>query len=1047
MIPESAPCYLDNYFKTVIGTHTWSYTFSKESRGLDFFSYRFFFWSFGSLLSVNLTQLLVLEKILFHFLAFFGTFLLSEDYLSRSPNSKKDKSALIASYAAGTFYGVNPSFMIGDSFWMGTQFSFAIFPWIVWSFNKVILDKQWSYTFICAFLISLNVDERFLWAGFPIFLVLYSGFIFLLKTFKERKINLHSILSCLLVILIFVGLSSYKLISRFSIISPYKLCLTKAGLDVPWMHASITNMLRAMSHMTLPEIYNTTNPLLSFLNSLMPLTLLITLIAFLSFTKKNFVVLFYGLLFSASILPFFVNSPFKWLHYWIFFNTPFGPAFRTWRIPDAYIALSLSVLIAFSVYNISRRLSQKRHLTPLIIISILLLFSIYSWPLLTGDVNGRLAPIEVPNEYRQMFSFLSNRTDNFRAVYIPEFIYSYGKNAKLKPFWSPEIGAIQEFLIYPSQKPTFWPTRQWGHYYYFTLSPLYYSLLSKGEIHTLAHFLCWANIKYIVIHNDIPSIKTKVEKCINYLNNSSAFKLIFHNNFIYIFENQLLTENKIQVSQNITLIDGGYRVVNKIYNALKDSCPNNHSFIFIDQGVPPALLEKIDTLLTDKSVEQLTADLIFNSILYGHESSSLTFYAYNYVVEHAPKYKWSRASYMDPHQQVWHPYVNWQDYAWDFDYMKGLAFTDNSNDTIRISFNLEKSGEYVIMLRFFANEKGGKIILEIDKKTFEIRTINEYNGFLWYSIFLNLDKGKNSFIIKNGDGFNAISAIAIIPKQDYEILMKKATIYISNKQVQNVAPNLINNSSFENGLNNWKMDDRVMADKKFEIYFDNAVVFSGNYSLKVITNCTKTRYGWSWIRGNWINVKENEKYRLITHIKAENVNSSHIILEGYNESSRRIFQLAQVPSARNGNFDWQIYKYDFVVPENVTKVRVVLNAGWSNQNGTLAITWFDDIKLIPIKSEYIMLNLTNYRSANKLISWTKLDPTKYTVQVNATEPFVLSFAEAYDPLWVCYVNGEKIHSIPLYGVINGFYINQTGYLEITIEYEPQRWFNLGCTIS
>ena len=94
-----------------------------------------------------------------------------------------------------------------------------------------------------------------------------------------------------------------------------------------------------------------------------------------------------------------------------------------------------------------------------------------------------------------------------------------------------------------------------------------------------------------------------------------------------------------------------------------------------------------------------------------------------------------------------------------------------------------------------------------------------------------------------------------------------------------------------------------------------------------------------------------------------------------------------------------------------------------------------------------MLNLTNYRSANKLISWTKLDPTKYTVQVNATEPFVLSFAEAYDSGWVCYVNGQKIHSIPLYGVINGFYINQTGYLEITIEYEPQRWFQIGCTIS
>jgi len=60
---------------------------------------------------------------------------------------------------------------------------------------------------------------------------------------------------------------------------------------------------------------------------------------------------------------------------------------------------------------------------------------------------------------------------------------------------------------------------------------------------------------------------------------------------------------------------------------------------------------------------------------------------------------------------------------------------------------------------------------------------------------------------------------------------------------------------------------------------------------------------------------------------------------------------------------------------------------------------------------------------------------------------MLSFAESYDPLWICYVNDQKINSIPLYGVINGFYINQTGLLEITIEYEPQKWFYIGSIIS
>jgi hypothetical protein len=81
------------------------------------------------------------------------------------------------------------------------------------------------------------------------------------------------------------------------------------------------------------------------------------------------------------------------------------------------------------------------------------------------------------------------------------------------------------------------------------------------------------------------------------------------------------------------------------------------------------------------------------------------------------------------------------------------------------------------------------------------------------------------------------------------------------------------------------------------------------------------------------------------------------------------------------------------------------------------------------------------------LSSMRISPTLWKVSANTTEPFVLAFLEAYDPLWHAYINGEKIRSIPLYNVINSFWINQTGQLEITIEYEPQRWFYIGCAIS
>ena len=40
-----------------------------------------------------------------------------------------------------------------------------------------------------------------------------------------------------------------------------------------------------------------------------------------------------------------------------------------------------------------------------------------------------------------------------------------------------------------------------------------------------------------------------------------------------------------------------------------------------------------------------------------------------------------------------------------------------------------------------------------------------------------------------------------------------------------------------------------------------------------------------------------------------------------------------------------------------------------------------------------------------------------------------------------------IKSIPLYSVINGFWINETGDLEVVIRYKPQDWFEMGLGIS
>jgi len=106
-------------------------------------------------------------------------------------------------------------------------------------------------------------------------------------------------------------------------------------------------------------------------------------------------------------------------------------------------------------------------------------------------------------------------------------------------------------------------------------------------------------------------------------------------------------------------------------------------------------------------------------------------------------------------------------------------------------------------------------------------------------------------------------------------------------------------------------------------------------------------------------------------------------------------------------------------------------------------------------SDILSLNLTYLIKENDntiLLKYEKINPTLWKVYVNASKPFLLVFAESYDPLWEArvYKDGklvEKVKAIPVYGVINGFWINQTGNLTVVIRYVPQDWFELGLKIS
>jgi hypothetical protein len=99
--------------------------------------------------------------------------------------------------------------------------------------------------------------------------------------------------------------------------------------------------------------------------------------------------------------------------------------------------------------------------------------------------------------------------------------------------------------------------------------------------------------------------------------------------------------------------------------------------------------------------------------------------------------------------------------------------------------------------------------------------------------------------------------------------------------------------------------------------------------------------------------------------------------------------------------------------------------------------------------DYIALVLDAQDSGGeaKITGYTKADPTTYDVAVNSTRPYFLVLTDGYNPLWMASVDGEESGAVPVYGIVNGFFINKTGEHTVHVYFGPQPWFILGLWIS
>ena len=230
------------------------------------------------------------------------------------------------------------------------------------------------------------------------------------------------------------------------------------------------------------------------------------------------------------------------------------------------------------------------------------------------------------------------------------------------------------------------------------------------------------------------------------------------------------------------------------------------------------------------------------------------------------------------------------------------------------------------------------------------------------------------------------------------------------------------------------------------IAMDKSSKTGGRQSLR-ITNPTTGDLTVYTVTGNEVPVKAGEIYNIKTSIKYRNAEWTQVAVEGLQQSSNSWVRLVNCPVIQSGTSGWKKTDCSFYMPPGISRIRPVLQAGWSKNKKTAAVSWFDDIKLSKLSNEFYSSLLNAPPPPG--ITFRQVNAEKYEVTVRgASAPFFLLFAQAYDPLWIAQTaDGKHIDPVRLYSTTNGFPVNRRGDFKITLTYLPQKWFLEGLIVS
>jgi hypothetical protein len=967
------------------------------------------------------------------------------------------KLSWFSSFIAGTFYIFSPIIftrvIAGYTYYL---IGYALSPFIVLSFLKGREENKNSYFIISGLLLAVATSQL---QFFPMILLVL--LIFSLIDYKNIKKNLRGLLIVFSVAFLIILLP--VVLSQISVNVPSNLFFNPTQLLLYFTTTTASDLLesfRLLGYEGMPYSYlSLGTPRDYFFESnvgIIPpwiflLDFLLPIVGFSSllFRKDKYTISFAVISLIGLFLLKGTNPPFR-----DFFTLLFASGlylFReVWHLAFLY-GFSITFMASFFIEKLityksaykTRSLFFKWLLPSVLTVTIIVA---NGYPLLTTNFAGYVQTYNLPTDYHTIYKNFSSSDNDYNVLVLP--LFSPMRQIGL------ELDGLDPLLqnldnqILPSNRID----RPLDIMATWLLSAMY-----ENKTDGLGKLLSGLGIKYIVLRNDF------VSNMVSY-----------HSQAIYpdLREKWYRSlEPFLDRQKDLTLIEetSNYKIYENIYNATK---------VFIPKMKTTGLSD-FNSLLFVSNLTSLSNVAVYPSNY--SKNSSIDFLdteeerqmPVNDFVEIG-----SYTNLTDPNNG-WTNNRHWFGYRYTLDSrIHNGAFTTSNGATFSFELPLKKyvNKPVEIWIKALEWDKGGTVNTSISGKSTSLNLFSSDQRFGLYKVYEGTSTTPLHISIRNIDGGNYIEGIYIKEKQQQPSTIdnydtNKTYIVGTGNEKKNY---LIPNPSFIywqklyywQGLPSYWNDTLNSCKNTFQCKLNFTDGWKDNLSFEISTTSNKNNT-WSWIRSNEINVKPNQVYELVTHMKLNEFSSgSHIKTEGFNKTDEQWHQITPYCPATTAiagrPLNWNMFSCEITIPNDISKIRLVLNGGWSSQKNQEAVTLFDSIYISKLSDKThseniiqknILLNKLLQNEKATLRDYTRVNPTLYKVDANASDPFTLAFVQPYDPAWkaTIYKNGKIVdtdyHPIPLYGVINAFEIKETGDLEVVLRYMRQDWFEIGLIIS